>query len=547
MNNKYADGTVKTVLLISSREKSFLTEPLKTLGFEIVRERFFPQALQALMYIELDLIIIELTGIPENTDYQKISDMLLLSNRPVIAVPDTSVKDALERFSVVYSGIIPDDSDPYIISAIINNALRLHDSGKAQVKSELKLLSLKSDFSDDKAELSFSDLFDLEEIQILQDQFAAATGVASLITNPDGIPITRPSRFTRLCNDIVRKTEKGRANCFKSDAGIGKFNPDGPIIHECFSCGLWDAGASISVGGRHIANWLIGQVRNEKINEAEVIGYADEIGVSRQVFSESFKDVPFMDEERFRGIAEFLFSIANDLSLIAFQNLKQARYISERDKAEQELIQANREKELFLRDLQHRMKNTLTIISGLLSLEMANFNVSTIEEKKMLGIFEETIDRIEAISSIYQSFNSSTGLNHVELTPFIQNIVEQFKISFTRNIDIVRFESDMNKTVISIKTAMNIGLILNELLTNALKYAYPEGEPIRIDVNLKLNNQGLFVIVRDFGCGFKPGFSDKDKGTGLQIIDMLTQELDGRIKISGHDGVSAELRLPDIR
>ncbi len=60
---------------------------------------------------------------------------------------------------------------------------------------------------------------------------------------------------------------------------------------------------------------------------------------------------------------------------------------------------------------------------------------------------------------------------------------------------------------------------------------------IRIEVNLKLNNRGLSVVVGDFGCGLKPGFSDKDKGTGLQIIDIFTQELDSRIEISGQDGV----------
>ncbi len=317
MNRKSAEEIVQTVLLIGNDEKrSSFSGSLEDLVFEIVRERFFPQDLQALMYIELDLIIIELTGIPGNIDYQKISDILMLSSTPVLAVPDTSVPEALKPFSVVYSGIIP---------AIIDNTLRLHIYGKTEVENELKLLSMKSDFCGENAELSFSDLFDLKEIQILQDQFAAATGVASLITNPEGIPITRPSRF----NDIERKTEKGRANCF---------NPDGPIIHECFSCGFWDACASISVGGRQIANWLIGQVCNEKINEAEIIGYADEIGVSRQVFSEIFKEVPFMDEARFRGIAEFLFSIANNLSLIVFQNLKQAGYISEMDKAAQELL-----------------------------------------------------------------------------------------------------------------------------------------------------------------------------------------------------------------
>ncbi|PKK89367.1 MAG: hybrid sensor histidine kinase/response regulator [Candidatus Wallbacteria bacterium HGW-Wallbacteria-1] len=111
--------------------------------------------------------------------------------------------------------------------------------------------------------IQFDELFDLQDIQLIQDEFAAATGVASIITRPDGTPFTKPSNFCRMCIGIIRNTEKGCANCFKSDAMIGRFNPDGPTIQQCLSGGLWDAGAAISVGGRHIANWLIGQVRNE--------------------------------------------------------------------------------------------------------------------------------------------------------------------------------------------------------------------------------------------------------------------------------------------
>jgi len=103
--------------------------------------------------------------------------------------------------------------------------------------------------------IEFSDLFDIGEIQQLQDQFSAATGVASIITHPDGTPITQPSNFCRLCSDIIRKTQIGNLNCYQSDAAIGKYHPDGPIIQPCMSGGLWDAGAGISVGGRHIANW----------------------------------------------------------------------------------------------------------------------------------------------------------------------------------------------------------------------------------------------------------------------------------------------------
>lgn len=121
-------------------------------------------------------------------------------------------------------------------------------------------MTTKPDFQNSSVDslrnIQFSDLFILEDIQHLQDLFADAHGIASIITAIDGQPITRPSNFTQLCGNIIRKTEKGRANCFKSDAAIGKKCSSGPIIQPCMSCGLWDAGASITVAGKHIANWL---------------------------------------------------------------------------------------------------------------------------------------------------------------------------------------------------------------------------------------------------------------------------------------------------
>ena len=73
-------------------------------------------------------------------------------------------------------------------------------------------------------DFQFSDIFNIEEIQRLQDLFSDATGVASLITQPDGTPITKPSNFCRLCKNIIRKSSKGNENCMKSDALLGKQN-----------------------------------------------------------------------------------------------------------------------------------------------------------------------------------------------------------------------------------------------------------------------------------------------------------------------------------
>jgi PAS domain S-box-containing protein len=190
-------------------------------------------------------------------------------------------------------------------------------------------------------DISFFDLFNIENIQKIQDTFAELANVASIITHPDGTPITKPSNFCRLCKDIIRKTDKGLTNCFSSDSIIGRYNPDGPVIQQCLSGGLWDAGASITVGGKHIANWLIGQVKNEATDEKQMLGYAREIGADEEEFRKALQEVPVMSHDRFRKIAEALFLFANELSLKAYQNVQQARLITEREQMADELRKAH--------------------------------------------------------------------------------------------------------------------------------------------------------------------------------------------------------------
>jgi PAS domain S-box-containing protein len=188
-------------------------------------------------------------------------------------------------------------------------------------------------------DIQFSDLFDLEDIQHIQDLFSDATGVASIITHPDGRPITHPSNFCRLCNGIIRKTDLGLTNCFKSDAEIGRPNPSGPVIQPCLSGGLWDAGASIMVDGKHIANWLIGQVKNEELDLQRMLQYAKEIGADQEDFMDALKEVPVMSKEKFEKVAQMLFAFASEISSKAYQNSQLIQSILERKQAEEKLIQ----------------------------------------------------------------------------------------------------------------------------------------------------------------------------------------------------------------
>ncbi len=211
---------------------------------------------------------------------------------------------------------------------------------------------------DDTTQIHFKDLFNLVEIQKIQDSFADATGVASIITYPNGTPITNPSNFCRLCIDVIRKTEIGLKNCFKSDAEIGRRNDSGPNIQPCLSCGLWDAGASITVGGKHIANWLIGQVRNEESDEEKILKYAEEIGADPKEYQEALAEVPIMSKDKFLKISEALFNFANELSLKAYQNVQQARFINESKEAE-EVIRQNEFRLKSLIELSNMQSNSL--------------------------------------------------------------------------------------------------------------------------------------------------------------------------------------------
>ncbi|MGE5507785.1 MAG: EAL domain-containing protein [Chitinophagales bacterium] len=205
-------------------------------------------------------------------------------------------------------------------------------------------LQPQQDSSEEKEpELRLDRLIDLETLQAMQDAFAQATGVASIITHPDGRPITRASNFCRLCSEIIRKTPQRLANCMISDAVIGRPNPEGPIIQHCLSGGLWDGGASITVGDRHIANWLIGQVLDQSVDLDRMMAYAREIGADEAEFQAALAEVTRMPKQQFDDICRALFLIAQQISSLAYKNAALLHEVEERRRVEEELREANEE------------------------------------------------------------------------------------------------------------------------------------------------------------------------------------------------------------
>ena len=263
--------------------------------------------------------------------------------------------------------------------------------------------------------VAFENLFDLSELQRLQDLFADAWGVAALITRPDGTPITQPSNFTYFCSDFIRKNPKGFRNCQLSDAMIGRHNPSGPIIQTCLSAGLCSAGASITVGGRHIANWVIGQVRNEAQREEQITAYAREIDAEETAFREAFLKVPTMPPEKFDQVAHALFALAHQLSTTAYQNIQQARFIAERKQAEEAL-----------RESEERFRLAFTNANSGMCLVDLKGNILQVNDK-MTEIFGYGRSEFEGMTVDDLAFSEDTALS----TQFIAQAIQGTRDSAT--------------------------------------------------------------------------------------------------------------------
>jgi diguanylate cyclase (GGDEF)-like protein/PAS domain S-box-containing protein len=174
--------------------------------------------------------------------------------------------------------------------------------------------------------LQLLDLFDLQELQQIQDAFATATGVSALITDPAGVPITRPSNFSDYCK-LIRSVPAGLARCMNSDAALGLVNPAGPVLGRCLSGRIFDGGTAIMIGDHQIGNWLVGQVIDEPVDENMARLLASELGIDAEQLVLAARKIPRVSREQFREICKALHVFGSQLSRQALQIFEQRRYI----------------------------------------------------------------------------------------------------------------------------------------------------------------------------------------------------------------------------
>lgn len=215
--------------------------------------------------------------------------------------------------------------------------------------------------------------------------------------------------------------------------------------------------------------------------------------------------------------------------------------ISNLKKTEASLKQALDEKEVLIREIHHRVKNNLQSVHGMISIQM-----ETIDNDLIVSQLRDLQGRISTMTELHQILHNSDTINEILLNQYIRNLAEFILKSHENRKQHISLQCALdNEIPLSPSRAIQCGLILNELLTNSLKYAFPKKRDGIITISLSSSNGTIQLKVRDNGIGLPPEFRiEKSKSLGMKLISNLAGQLKGTIEFKCENGLCSTLSFP---
>ena len=216
--------------------------------------------------------------------------------------------------------------------------------------------------------------------------------------------------------------------------------------------------------------------------------------------------------------------------------------ISEKKQEEQLIKDTLQEKEMLLKELYHRTKNNMQIISSLLALKATSLN-----DIKSKTILTDMTNRIKTIAKIHDMLHESNDLTQVDLSQYILHIINLLSISYMDNTERISIKKELDEIKVNIDTAISCGIIINEPITNSLKHAFPGERRGEIIVKLAKPDDKIELCVSDNGIGFEKKETHDGK-LGLQIFQLIAEnQLKAETKLHFINGVTVNLRFRDYK
>lgn len=225
-------------------------------------------------------------------------------------------------------------------------------------------------------------------------------------------------------------------------------------------------------------------------------------------------------------------------------NLWQYQDITDSRRAEQQIKSSLQEKEVLLKEIHHRVKNNLQIISSLLNLQSAE-----IRDPKASQKFQESQNRVKAMALIHERLYQSSDLASIDFAGYIRNLTGHLLRSYKIDANAIRLNLKVDPVSISLDVAIPSGLIINELVSNAFKYAFPKGAKGEITVCFgEGGDQKLRLAVQDTGIGFPENMDPESSDSlGLKLVRSLTEQLGGTRTYRNQNGFLCEIIIPQAK
>jgi len=216
------------------------------------------------------------------------------------------------------------------------------------------------------------------------------------------------------------------------------------------------------------------------------------------------------------------------------------RDVTDQKRAEQQLNASLQEKEVLLKEIHHRVKNNMQVISSLLSLQ-----ATYITDDHVRSIFSESRDRVKSMALIHEKLYNSSNLARINFSEYTRSLAAGIFRSYNTSPRRIKLEVAVEELFFGVDTAIPCGLILNELIANSLKHAFPDGRKGGIQVSLAPDAGGdIRLTVADDGVGFPEGLDFRAAGTlGLRLVNMLVSQLHGTIEKLPGEGTTFSIVL----
>ncbi len=231
---------------------------------------------------------------------------------------------------------------------------------------------------------------------------------------------------------------------------------------------------------------------------------------------------------------DFASSIANMVSL--------SLEADEHRKAQEKIKESLQEKEVLLKEIHHRVKNNMQIISSLLNLQARK-----ISDPEIAEIFKESQSRVKSMSMIHERLYQSKTLSHIDFSEYINSLSLDLLRTYASNPDMIELKINAEKVKINIDTAIPCGLILTELVSNAFKYAFPDGRKGEINIDFSKKGDLFTLKISDNGVGIPEGLDyAHSKTLGILLVNSLIDQIDGKIDMNTSDGTSFTITFKEV-